>query len=67
MSGKRNIVASRSVDTSYVLCGLSHCDLQAHLYGVRPDRYDPGSRRFLRLLRHHGRERLPAHNLVRHP
>ena len=27
---------------------------QAYLHGVRPDRYDPGCRRLLRLLRDHG-------------
>ena len=33
---------------------------QAHLYRVRPDRYDPGGGRVLQLHRHHGGERVPA-------
>lgn len=39
---------------------------QAYFDGVWSDRYDPGSRRFLRLLRDHGWERIPAAASLRH-
>ena len=41
--------------------------LQTYLDGLRSDRYDSGCGRFLRVLRHHGWERIPAAEAVRSP